>query len=102
MTGKPIRVVWSDDAKLDLKKIYKRIKEKTKSIESAKNVRTDIIQTSKQINYPEQYQVDEFLKSPYRRMVVRHFKIVYKVKNEKEIQVLQVFDTYQSPLKLRK
>ena len=102
MTGKPIRVVWSDDAKLDLKKIYKRIKEKTKSIESAKNVRTDIIQASKQINYPEQYQVDEFLKSPYRRMVVRHFKIVYKVKNEKEIQVLQVFDTYQSPLKLRK
>ena len=102
MSGSSITVIWSDDAKSDLKKIYKRIKKKTKSVQSAKNVRTDIIAASKQIHYPQQYQIDEYLQAPFRRIVVRHYKIIYKVQNQNEIRILQIFDTYQSPFKMRK
>lgn len=36
-------------------------------------------------------------------MIVRHFKIVYKVdEQKKEIRILQIFDTYQSTTRLRR
>ncbi|MBK5212588.1 MAG: type II toxin-antitoxin system RelE/ParE family toxin [Flavobacteriaceae bacterium] len=102
LPDKKIEVNWSRQAKGDLKNIFERIKGKTKSIESATNVRTDIIETSKNINFVEQYQVDEFLGEPFRRMVVRHFKIIYKIQSDTEIRILQIFDSYQHPKRLRK
>ena len=75
---------------------------KIKSIQGAKNVVKDIVKQSKNIHYPEQYQVDEFLGDPYRRMVVRDYKIIYKIHSETEIRILQIFDTRQNPIKLRK
>ena len=101
MTKVPIRIVLADEAKADLKNIYYRIIEKTKSVQNAKNVRADIIQASKNIHFIKQYQVDEILGEPFRRIVVRHFKIIYKPINENEIRILQIFDTYQSPEKMR-
>jgi len=101
MTKVPIRIVLADEAKADLKNIYYRIIEKTKSVQNAKNVRADIIRASKDIHFVKQYQVDEILGEPFRRMVVRHFKIIYKPINENEIRILQIFDTYQSPEKMR-
>jgi hypothetical protein len=74
MTNSQISVVWSNQAKVDLKFIYNRILEKTKSAQNARNVINDIIQKSKDIQFINQYQSDEFLKEPYRRMVVRHYK----------------------------
>lgn len=101
MSNKKIRVLWSDEAKADLRYIYKRILKKTKSPTNAGNVRRDIIQASKEIDFVEQYQVDEFLGKPYRRMVVRHYKIVYVPEGESSIIVLEIFDTYKNPLSLR-
>jgi plasmid stabilization system protein ParE len=95
-----VRIVIANEAKADLKNIYYWIIEKTKSVQKAKNIRADIIQASKDIHFVEQYQVDEFLGEPFRRMVVRHYKIIYKPVNEKEIRILQIFDTYQSPNKM--
>lgn len=63
-------------------------------------MRTDIIDASKNIIFVDQYQVDEFLGEPYRRMIVRHFKIIYKIKSKTQIRILQIFDTYQHPNKL--
>jgi hypothetical protein len=74
MINSQISVVWSNQAKVDLKFIYNRILEKTKSAQNARNVINDIIQKSKDIQFINQYQSDEFLKEPYRRMVVRHYK----------------------------
>lgn len=56
-----ISVHWSSQAKIDLKNIFERIEEKTKSLQNAINVRTNIIEAIKTINFVEQYQVDEFL-----------------------------------------
>ena len=96
-----IRVDWSGDALDDLKRIFERVKEKTVSEELARNVVNDIYDTGIDIKFIEQYQVDEFLGEPFRRMVVRHFKIIYRPLDESHIRILQVLDTYQSPEKLK-
>ncbi|OEJ99341.1 hypothetical protein A8C32_09260 [Flavivirga aquatica] len=97
-----LKIEWSENAEQDIRHIFKRVKKKTKSENLARNVISDIYDAGINIHYVKQYQVDEFLGEPYRRMVVRHFKIIYKPVNDDEIKILQVFDTYQNPLKLRK
>lgn len=77
---KPIRILWDHQAKEDLKLIFHFIK--IKSIQGAKSVIADIIDQTKRIHFTEQYQVDEFLGKPYRKMIVRDFKIIYKVQSK--------------------
>ncbi|WP_298115297.1 type II toxin-antitoxin system RelE/ParE family toxin [Flavobacterium sp.] len=97
---KPIQILWDNHAKADLKLIFEFIK--LKSPQGAKNVIRDIIIQSKSIHFTEQYQVDEFLGEPYRRMVVRNYKIIYKIQSESEIRILQIFDTRQNPTRFKK
>ncbi|GAA4060941.1 type II toxin-antitoxin system RelE/ParE family toxin [Flavobacterium cheonanense] len=97
---KPIQILWDNQAKADLKLIFEFIK--LKSPQGAKNVIRDIIIQSKSIHFAEQYQIDEFLGEPFRRMVVRNYKIIYKIQSETEIRILQIFDTRQNPIKLEK
>jgi addiction module RelE/StbE family toxin len=97
---KPIKILWDNQAKSDLKLIFEFIK--LKSLQGAKNVISDIVAKSKNIYFVEQYQVDEFLGEPYRRMIVRDYKIIYKVHSETEIRILQILDTRQNPIKLKK
>jgi addiction module RelE/StbE family toxin len=91
---KPIRILWDNQAKEDLKLIFDFIK--IKSLEGAKNVIADILEQTKRIHFAEQYQVDEFLGKPYRKMIVRDFKIIYKVQSKSEIRILQIFDSRQN------
>ena len=72
------------------------------SIVNARNVKNDIIAASKNIDFTEQYQVDEFIGKPFRRIIVRHFKIVYFPENDSSIIILEIFDSYRSPFNLRK
>ncbi len=99
MSG-PIKILWDNEAKADLKLIFEYLK--LKSPQAAKNVVQDIVNQSKNIHFTEQYQVDEFLGEPYRRMVVRNYKFIYKIQSESEIRILQIFDTRQNPIKLKK
>jgi len=92
-----LKVVWSNRAKAQLKSIHDYIKNKLKSPQGASNVKRDILKTSKSIVFVEQYEVDE-IQPEYRRMLVRHYKILYKEKQGK-IHVLGVFDTQQSTKK---
>lgn len=94
-----IRIIWDNNAKTDLKLIYDFIK--LKSPQGAKNVIKDIVLASKSIKFTQQYQVDEILGEPFRRFVVRNYKIIYKVHSEYEIRILQIFDTRQNPIKLK-
>lgn len=97
-----VSVKWSNYAKADLKTIYQTIREFTQSQRSAENVRRDIVVRSKSIEFVDQNQVDEYLGEPYRRMVVRNYKIVYRPEGESEIRILQIFDVRQDPGKMRK
>ena len=97
---KPITIDWDNQAKADLKLIFEFIK--LKSIRGARTVIRDIVIQSKSLHFIEQYQVDEILGEPYRRMFVRNYKIIYKMGSNTEIRILQIFDTRQSPAKLKK
>ncbi|NUM41365.1 MAG: type II toxin-antitoxin system RelE/ParE family toxin [Leptospiraceae bacterium] len=94
-----IRIIWDNNAKTDLKLIYDFIK--LKSPQGAKNVINDIITNTKNIKFTQQYQIDEILGEPFRRIVVRNYKIIYKIQSESEIRILQIFDTRQNPIKLK-
>jgi len=98
--GKPIRIIWDNQAKADLKLIFDFLQ--LKSPQGAKNVIRDIVTQSKNIHFTEQYQVDEFLGEPYRRIIVRNYKIIYKIHSETEIRILQIFDTRQDQNRLKK
>lgn len=98
--GKPIRILWDNQAKADLKLIFDFLQ--LKSPQGAKNVIRDIVAQSKNIHFTEQYQVDEFLGEPYTRMIVRNYKIIYKIHSETEIRILQIFDTRQDQSRLKK
>ncbi|MNQ81704.1 Plasmid stabilization system protein [compost metagenome] len=93
-----IIILWDSQAKADLKLIFEFIK--LKSPQGAKSVIRDIVVQSKNIHFVEQYQVDEFLGEPYRRMIIRDYKIIYKIHSQTEIRILQIFDTRQNPIKL--
>ena len=94
-----IAILWDDQAKADLKLIFEFIK--LKSAQGAKNVIKDIVVQTKDIHFVEQYQVDEFLGEPYRRMIIRDYKIIYKIHSDTEIRILQIFDTRQNSIKLK-
>ena len=94
------KVKWDNQAKADLKLIFEYIK--LDSLQNAKKVINEIISHSKSIKFVEQYQVDEILGEPYRRMIVRDYKIIYKIHSETEIRILQIFDSRQNPIKLKK
>jgi plasmid stabilization system protein ParE len=97
---KPITILWDTEGKADLKLLFEFIK--LKSPQGARNVIRDIVLQSKNIHFVEQYQVDEFLGEPFRRMIVRDYKIIYKIHSETEIRILQIFDTRQNSINLKK
>jgi addiction module RelE/StbE family toxin len=97
---KNIKIVWDNEAKADLKLIFEFIK--LQSVSGAKKIISDRIKQSKSIHFSEQYQTDEFLEEPFRRMFVGNYRIVYKIHSETEIRILQIFDSRQNPIKLRK
>lgn len=73
-----------------------------KSPQGARNVIRDLVLQRKNIHFVEQYQVGEFLGEPYRRMIVRDYKVIYKIHSETEIRILQSFDTLQNSAKLQR
>lgn len=95
---KNIQIVWGNRAKKDLKEIHSFYAEK--SADAASKMINSIIGAAESIVFAEQYQVDEFLGQPYRRLIVKHCKIVYRLKNN-SIVIFRVFDTRQNPTKLK-
>lgn len=91
----PIQIVFDIEAEKDLKLIFDFLK--IKSEKGAKSVLNDIIFNIKNIRFVTQYQLDEFLGTPYRRIIVRNYKIIYKVQSESEIRIVQIFDCRKNP-----
>jgi len=91
-----LKVDWSLKSEQDLEEIFQNVKRKTLSDNLASNVVNDIFSSANNIHYMHQFQIDEVLGKPYRRIVVRNYKIIYIPKKENEIRVLRVFNTYQN------
>ena len=92
-----LTVNWSLKAEKDLEKIFEYIREKTLSDNLALNVVNDIFDAAINIHFINQFQIDEFLGEPYRRIIIRNYKVVYVAKNINEVKILRIFNTYQNP-----
>lgn len=98
MVAVKLKTLWTNRAKAQLKQIHDYIKYVKKSPQGAANVKRDILEASRGVTYTEQYQKDDF-NSEYRRIIVRHYKLVYK-ESKGKIYILRVFDTFQDPNRL--
>lgn len=93
MVNKPT-VIWSSDAKKDLKNIYAFYFNQSKSY-ADKSI-DKIFNAINQIVFAGQYQEDEILGLPFRRLFVNHVKIVYEV-SDNTITIYGLFDTRKAP-----
>lgn len=93
-----LKIIWSKQARSAVKSIYDYYKDK--SLQGAKNVKKDLLQSPKPIRFSKQYQVDE-INPNFRRIVVRDYKLLYKEVGN-TIQIIDVVSTKESPEKLKK
>ena len=93
-----LNVVWTFEAENDLDDIYEFYLQVSDEI--ALKIISEIILETDKIVFLEEFQVDE-INSKYRRIIVRHFKILYRVVSN-EIVIFGVFDSRQNPEKLIK
>ena len=89
------KIIWTTIAKEQLKTIFYFYAEK--SIQAAKSIKKEILKTTKEIHFAEQYQKDE-IEPEFRRIIVRHYKILYK-EFQGIIFIARIFDTRQEPQK---
>jgi len=77
---KRVVLKWSAKSLNALQDIYDFYAEK--SVDAANRIVNEIIETAETITFPEQYQRDEIMPQ-YRRMIVRHYKIIYHTEEYK-------------------
>lgn len=90
-----LKKVWTIKAKAQLKAIYENYK--LKSLQTAKAVKDEILQATRDLHFAEQYQKDE-LEPDFRRIIVRHYKILY-LEEDGIVFIARIFDTRQHPRK---
>jgi plasmid stabilization system protein ParE len=99
MVKKELKIIWNDEAKYALKKIYDYIR-KRESVAVAKKVRNEIARSAKDLNvFPEKFVEDPYLKDEpgnYRFKVIWSYKIIYEITPD-SIQILDVFHTSRDP-----
>ncbi len=93
------QIIWSTIAEISLTDIWSFYAKK--DIAVADKIIDEIIQMAESIEFGEQFQIEEYLEGDYRRAIVRHFKIIYRVENN-HLRIIDVFDTRQDPEKMKK
>ena len=96
-----MKVVWSDEAKYSLLEIYSYIAKQ--SIQNAEKVLDTLLAlgdslSDEKIEYAKDLILDD---DKYRAVSKWNYKIVY-TRTDKEVIILDVFNTYQNPNKLFK
>ena len=97
-----MEIIWTETAKNDLKNIFNFVKSEI-NINKAQLIVFQIFdKTSVLKNMREAGQKEpkfERLKNEYRRLIFKHYKIVYHISAEL-VYINKVFDSRQSPNKL--
>ncbi len=103
MVKRNYKVIWDDEAKVSLRRIYNYIKNR-ESTDQAIKVRDEIKDLAKSLGFmPHKYAEDPFLKDEpgdNRFKVIWSYKLVYEV-TEKAIIILDVFHTSRDPQNLK-
>ena len=101
-----LKIYWTDFAKSELRKINKYFRENT-SLRVAKNETQKIrISTHRLKKQPEIGQVEQLLsgrKLEFRYLVHQTYKIIYWINlDQNQIEIIDVFDTHQHPVKIER
>ena len=103
MVKRHYQVIWDDEAKASLRKVYNHIK-KRESIDQAIKVRDAIKDLAKSLGFmPRKFSRDPFLEGEpgdNRFKAIWSYKIVYEV-TDKEVIILDVFHTSRDPRNLK-
>ena len=103
MVKKNYKVIWEDDAKASLRRIYNYIKKK-ESVDQAIKVRNEIRDLAKSLEFmPHKYVEDPYLKDEsgdIRFKAIWSYKIVYEITSDTVI-ILDVFHTSRDPGNLK-
>jgi len=89
-------VFWTQNAKEDLKEIYILLK-KDISKEAAHKIRDELFNSTDNIVFTEQFQLDEY-RFDCRRIIVRNYKVLCQIQ-ENSIFVVRIFNSFQNPIK---
>ncbi|MDR9488140.1 type II toxin-antitoxin system RelE/ParE family toxin [Salibacter sp.] len=89
-----LEVIWTNQAVTSLNEIYSFYWDKSEK--GARNVINDLVKAPETIKFPKQYQRDEF-NSSYRRVIVRTFKLLYRVEDSR-IVIMDVVGTSENPI----
>ena len=89
-------VLWSAEAENDIDAIYEYYFEKSPL--AASRIVNDIIDSTEGLVFAKQYQMDEYAVG-IRRIIVRHYKVLYIVQNE-TTYIVRIFDSRQNPSKI--
>lgn len=101
-----LNIYWTEFAKKQLEEVFEYYKEEA-SLKVANKLIIGIIQ--KTINLktnPEIGAVEEFLserKEKFRFLVYKDYKVIYWInKSENRVEIADIFDTRQNPIKLKR
>ena len=90
---------WSLKAYESLKGIFEYYKDVP---EYGRIITSQIIDQIDDLKYPEQHQIDDIICAPYRRIILKQYRIIYKVTSPSDIEILQIFSNRQSPKKIKR
>ena len=101
-----LNLFWTDFSQKELEKIYRYYREKA-GTRIAKNLVNGIYNEVLKLKIqPRIGQVEEFLKNrkqEFRYLVYKNYKVIYWINEEENrIEINDVFDTRQNPLKIKR
>ena len=90
-------VLWDIKALSALKKIYDFIFEK--SVQGAETVRDEIFEMVESLHSnPERFPEDRDLKGPYRRCLVRSYRITFRIyPDQKQVLIIHIWNSRRNP-----
>lgn len=99
-----LKIYWTDFAKNELKKIFNFYKDEA-SIRVASKITTEIVLEALKLEKQSSIgQIEKLLKhrdQSFRYLVYKNYKIIYWTnKNKSRIEIIDVFDTRQNPIKI--
>lgn len=101
-----LEIYWTDFSKQELKNIFDYYKEKA-SVKVAKSLVVGIVkETTKLKKQPNIGQEEELLENDerdFRYLIHKSYKIIYWINSKmSRIEIFDVFDTRQSPIKMKR
>jgi len=96
---KKLNFYWTEESTNDLKNIFDLYI--AKSATAAKKIIFAIQAETESIKFPLQNQADEFNPKYRRKIIKRHFRVIY-IAEEHTITIVRVFDNRQNPSKMKK